>query len=64
MSLTALFALLWPSAPALQTPPDVLIATDEAGSEVRVTRRVTNRSKRIYIEVWRDAKVVVDGQTR
>lgn len=49
-----------PSSP----PPDLLIAVDEPGAVVVLERRLTNRSKRIYLTVWSDAVVVVNGERR
>lgn len=59
MTISGLFGLYWPD---LGTPPDILIVTEEPGAEVIVTRRITDRSKRIYVEAWHGAKIVVNGK--
>ena len=63
MSLAALLAAWWPSVPSTP-PPDLLIAVDEPGAEVIVTRRKTRRSMRVYVEAWSDAQVIVNGEPR
>jgi hypothetical protein len=66
MSLAALLALWsqWIPAPVPDPVPDLVVVVDEPGAEVIVKYRSTNRSKRIWVETWKDAKVVkvVNGQ--
>ena len=66
MSPSALLALWpsWTSEPVPVPVPDLVVVVDEPGAEVVVRRRVTNRSKRIYVEGWKDMRVatIVNGQ--